>query len=127
MEGLKEYGGTLIFYEAPHKLPATLRDMSAYLGDRKISLVRELTKIHETVMNTALSQAAEYYGENTPRGEFVLIIEGKKEEETAGYSFEDAVNLAKRLIKDGKSTSAAAKEAAEVSKYRKSEIYKELI
>ena len=56
-----------------------------------------------------------------------MIIEGKKEEETAGYSFEDAVNLAKRLIKDGKSTSAAAKEAAEVSKYRKSEIYKEII
>ena len=127
LEEIKDEKRTMIFYEAPHKLPATLRDMSAYLGDRKISLVRELTKIHETVMNTTLSQAAEYYGENTPRGEFVLIIEGKKEEETAGYSFEDAVNLAKRLIKDGKSTSAAAKEAAEVSKYRKSEIYKELI
>ena len=117
----------MIFYEAPHKLPATLHDMLAYLGDRKISLVRELTKIHETVMNTTLSKAAEYYSDNTPRGEFVLIIEGKKEEETAGDSFEDAVNLAKKLIKDGKSTSAAAKEAAEVSKYRKSEIYKELI
>ena len=127
LEEIKDEKRTMIFYEAPHKLPATLRDMSAYLGDRKISLVRELTKIHETVMNTTLSQAAEYYGENTPRGEFVLIIEGKKEEETAGYSFEDAINLAKRLIKDGKSTSAAAKEAAEVSKYRKSEIYKELI
>ena len=127
LEEIKDEKRTMIFYEAPHKLPATLRDMSAYLGDRKISLVRELTKIHETVMNTTLSQAAEYYGENTPRGEFVLIIEGKKEEETAGYSFEDAVNLAKRLMKDGKSTSAAAKEAAEVSKYRKSEIYKELI
>lgn len=127
LEEIKDEKRTMIFYEAPHKLPATLRDMSAYLGDRKISLVRELTKIHETVMNTTLSQAAEYYGENTPRGEFVLIIEGKKEEETAGYSFEDAVNLAKSLIKDGKSTSAAAKEAAEVSKYRKSEIYKELI
>ena len=124
---LKGEKRTMIFYEAPHKLPATLRDMLIYLGDRKISLVRELTKIHETVMNTTLSKAAEYYTDNTPRGEFVLIIEGKKEEETAGYSFEDAVNLAKRLIKDGKSTSAAAKEAAEVSKYRKSEIYKELI
>ncbi len=127
LEEIKNEKRTMIFYEAPHKLPATLRDMSAYLGDRKISLVRELTKIHETVMNTTLSKAAEYYTDNTPRGEFVLIIEGKKEEETAGYSFEDAVNLAKKLIKDGKSTSAAAKEAAEVSKYRKSEIYKELI
>ena len=127
LEEIKNEKRTMIFYEAPHKLPATLRDMLACLGDRKISLVRELTKIHETVMNTTLSYAAEYYGENTPRGEFVLIIEGKKEEETAEYSFEDAVELAKKLIKNGKSTSAAAKEAAEVSKYRKSEIYKELI
>ncbi len=127
LEEIKNEKRTMIFYEAPHKLPATLHDMLAYLGDRKISLVRELTKIHETVMNTTLSKAAEYYTDNTPRGEFVLIIEGKKEEEAAGYSFEDAVNLAKMLIKDGKSTSSAAKEAAEVSKYRKSEIYKELI
>ena len=114
LEEIKDEKRTMIFYEAPHKLPATLRDMSAYLGDRKISLVRELTKIHETVMNTTLSQAAEYYGENTPRGEFVLIIEGKKEEETAGYSFEDAVNLAKRLTPDAKSLSAVAKVAAEL-------------
>ena len=74
LEEIKDEKRTMIFYEAPHKLPAPLRDMSAYLGDRKISLVRELTKIHETVMNTTLSLAAEYYGENTPRGEFVLII-----------------------------------------------------
>lgn len=127
LEEIKNEKRTMIFYEAPHKLPATLRDMLACFGDRKIALVRELTKIHETVMNTTLSYAAEYYGENTPRGEFVLIIEGKKEEEAAEYSLEDAVKLAKKLIKDGKSTSAAAKEAAEVSKYRKSEIYKELI
>ena len=99
LEEIKNEKRTMIFYEAPHKLHATLRDMLIYLGDRKISLVRELTKIHETVMNTTLSKAAEYYADNTPRGEFVLIIEGKKEEETAGYSFEDAVNLAKKLIK----------------------------
>lgn len=67
----------MIFYEAPHKLNATLNDMLAALGDRKISIVRELTKIHETVFNTTLGAAAEYYRENTPRGEFVLIIEGK--------------------------------------------------
>ena len=127
LEEIKNEKRTMMFYEASTKVTDTLRGMLTDPGDRKMSLVRELKKNNEEVMNTTLSKAAEYYGENTPRGEFVLIIEGKKEEETAGYSFEDAVNLAKRLIKDGKSTSAAAKEAAEVSKYRKSEIYKELI
>ena len=117
----------MIFYEAPHKLPATLKDMLAVFGDRKIALVKELTKIHETVNGTTLSAAAEYYSENTPKGEFVLIIEGKRRENTEQYSLEDAVKLAKRLIKEGKSTSSAAKEAAEVSGLKKSSIYKELI
>jgi len=127
LEEIKNEKRTMIFYEAPHKLNATLNDMLAALGDRKISIVRELTKIHETVFNTTLDAAAEYYRENTPRGEFVLIIEGKREEETEEYTLEDAVSLAKRLISEGKSTSSAAKEAAEASHFRKSEIYKALI
>lgn len=127
LEEIKNEKRTVIFYEAPHKLPATLRDMLEYFGDRKISLVRELTKIHETVFNTTLSAAAEYYSENTPRGEFVLIIEGKHEEETADYTFDEAVMLAKKLTSEGKSTSSAAKETAAVSGFKKSEIYKALI
>lgn len=127
LEEIKNEKRTMIFYEAPHKLNATLNDMLAALGDRKISIVRELTKIHETVFNTTLDAAAEYYRENTPRGEFVLIIEGKREEETEEYTLEDAVSLAKRLISEGRSTSSAAKEAAEASHFRKSEIYKALI
>lgn len=127
LEEVKNESRTMIFYEAPHKLPATLRDMLAVFGDRKIALVKELTKIHETVNGTTLSAAAEYYSENTPKGEFVLIIEGKRRENTEQYSLEDAVKLAKRLIKEGKSTSSAAKEAAGVSGLKKSSIYKELI
>lgn len=127
LEEIKNEKRTMIFYEAPHKLNATLNDMLAALGDRKISIVRELTKIHETVFNTTLGAAAEYYLENTPRGEFVLIIEGKREEEAEEYTLEEAVSLAKRLISKGRSTSSAAKEAAEASHFRKSEIYKALI
>lgn len=127
LEEIKNEKRTMIFYEAPHKLNATLNDMLAALGDRKISIVRELTKIHETVFNTTLGAAAEYYRENTPRGEFVLIIEGKREEEAEEYTLEEAVSLAKRLISEGRSTSSAAKEAAEASHFRKSEIYKALI
>ena len=63
-------------------------------GDREIALVRELTKIHETVFATTLSEAINHYEENTPRGEFVLIVKGKTEEETEKYSLEDAIKYA---------------------------------
>ena len=67
---------TLVFYEAPHKLQNTLEDMLRFFGDRKISLCRELTKLHEEVIRTTLSQAAEMYRDVKPKGEFVLVIEG---------------------------------------------------
>lgn len=79
LEHLKEIANdtrTLIFYEAPHKLKYTLSDMLNILGDRKIALVRELTKLHEEVKRTTLKDAVQYYEENTPRGEYVLVIEG---------------------------------------------------
>ena len=127
LDELRNEKRTMIFYEAPHKLNATLKDMLNVFGDRKISLVRELTKIHETVFNTTLSGAAEYYADNPPKGEFVLIIEGKKEDEGESYTLEDAVALAKRLTDGGKSASLAAKEAASLSGIKKGDIYRELI
>ena len=127
LDELKNERRTMIFYEAPHKLNATLKDMLKVFGDRKIALVRELTKIHETVLNTTLSGAVEFYTDNPPKGEFVLIIEGKKEEETELYTLKDAVALAKKLTEEGKSTSSAAKEAAEISGIKKGDIYKALI
>lgn len=127
LEELKNEKRTMIFYEAPHKLNATLKDMIKVFGDREIALVRELTKIHETVLNTTLSGAVDFYADNPPKGEFVLIIEGKKEEETELYTLEEAVRLAKRLTDEGKSTSSAAKEAAEISGIKKGDIYKALI
>lgn len=127
LDELKNEKRTMIFYEAPHKLNATLNDMLKAFGDRRIALVRELTKIHETVFNTTLSGAVEFYKDNSPKGEFVLIIEGKKEEECEQYTLNDAVSLAKKLTDEGKSTSFAAKEAAEISGIKKGDIYRELI
>ena len=127
LDELKNERRTMIFYEAPHKLNATLKDMLNVFGDRRISLVRGLTKIHETVFNTTLLGAAEFYDNNTPKGEFVLIIEGKKEETGEQYTLEEAVKLAKRMTDEGKSTSSAAKEAAEISGIKKGDIYKALI
>lgn len=126
LEELKNEKRTMIFYEAPHKLPATLKDMLAAFGDRRAALVRELTKIHETVFRTTLSAAAEYYEQTPPKGEFVLIIDGKQEEEEV-CSLENAVELAKKLMEGGSSLSAAAKEAAEATGVKKSEIYKILL
>ena len=71
----------MIFYEAPHKLIYTLKDMLEYFGDRKISLCRELTKIYEEVIRLTLSEAVDYYMERNPKGEFVLVVDGKNSSE----------------------------------------------
>ncbi len=123
LESLKNEKRTMIFYEAPHKLMATLNDFLKYFGDREIAFCREITKLHETVFKTTLSKAIEHYTENPPKGEFVLILRGKNEE-TVEYTLEDALEIAKRLISEGQSTSAAAKEAANVTGIKKGEIYK---
>ena len=112
LQEIKEETRTMIFYEAPHKLLATLKDMQEILGDRKIAIVRELTKIHESVFRTTLSEAVKFYSENTPRGEFVLILSGKDKEREEKLSLEQAISLAKTLMKNGESASVAAKQAA---------------
>lgn len=124
---LKNEQRTMIFYEAPHKLSAALRDMYQYLGDRRISIVRELTKIHEEVIRTTLSEAAEKYADDSIKGEIVLVIEGASQPENAETTFEDAVSTAKELIETGMSVSDAAKETAKLTGYKKGDIYKRLI
>lgn len=124
LEEIKNEKRTMIFYEAPHKLLYTLKDMLSVLGDRNIAVVKELTKIHETVMRTTLGAAAEHFENNPPKGEYVLIIEGTHEVENVSYSVGDAVKLALKLMEDGLSASAAAREAAQVSGVKKGEIYR---
>lgn len=118
---------TMVFYEAPHKLPTTLEDMLAAWGDRRIAVVRELTKIHEEVRRTTLAEAAQYYRENTPKGEFVLVIEGAKEQQEEEMSLEQAVELARELIQQGHSASESAKQAAQLSGKKKGELYRLLM
>jgi 16S rRNA (cytidine1402-2'-O)-methyltransferase len=123
---LKSEKRTMIFYEAPHKLVATLKDMLDFLGDRDIALVRELTKIHEEVILTSLSDALQIYSEKEPKGEFVIIVSGAKESEKT-YTIEEAVALAKDFINKGDSASSAAKKAAEISGLKKGDIYKGML
>ena len=113
---------TIIFYEAPHKLCDTLSAMYRVLGDRKITLARELTKIYEEVIRTTLSQAKERYEEKPPKGEFVLVVEGMKEEEQT-MSFEQALDFIQTLTDKGEPLSKAAKDVARQTGFKKGELY----
>ncbi len=126
LEELVNEKRTMIFYEAPHKLPTTLEDMSKYFGDRKIALVKELTKIYENVERTTLFEAAKKYREVSPKGEYVLIIEGKPEDTEQTITIEEAKVMAEELIKGGLSKNEASKEIAKKTGLKKSDIYKSL-
>lgn len=128
LEALTREERTLIFYEAPHKLAATLKDMFRYFGDREIALVKELTKLHESCELTTLSAAAEKYADGSAKGEYVIIVHGaEKNDMPEETDVDGAVLIAERLVEDGMSPAAAAKEASAVSGVRKNEIYRRLM
>ena len=124
---LKDETRTMIFYEAPHKLHATLKDFYTTFGDRPIALVRELTKIHEEVIRTTLTAAIERFETEAPRGEFVVIVGGAAKRAQETLTLEQAIAVARDLVNDGLSATAAAKQAAAETGYRKNEIYKGLV
>lgn len=116
---------TLIFYEAPHKLRATLADLAEALGgERRITLCREITKIYEEYIRTTLAGAAELYREKEPKGEYVLIVEGAPAEKGPALSFPEAVELVVQMAGCGVSLSDAAKSVAADSGYKKGELYR---
>lgn len=116
---------TMVFYEAPHKLSATLKDMAQVLGDRRIAIVREITKIHEEVIRTTLKKAAEDYANGEIKGEIVLVIEGAKKQKLR-WTLADAVQIAKDYMEKGEAVSGAARLAARDTGIKKGEIYKAL-
>ena len=125
---LQEDTHTLIFYEAPHKLLDTLKDMAAVFGEeRRVSLCREMTKIHEEVFRTDFRGAIEHYTEVTPKGEFVLIVEGASPKKPPEMTLEDAVAEAKALTEEGLRATDAAKQVSAHSQFKKSEIYSALV
>ena len=119
---------TMVFYEAPHKLLSTLKDMNSVFGERNIVVVKELTKIHETSWRGTLSEAVKYHTENPPKGEYVLVLDGEQiEKEEMRDPMEEAISIAKELMEKGKPASMAAKEAAKLTGQTKGEVYKRLI
>ena len=124
LEALRLEPRTMVFYEAPHKLPATLRDMALVLGERRIALVRELTKIHEEVIRTTLPEAAERFSQEAPRGEFVLVIEGAAPVQEPQVTLEEAAALAREYAAQGTAASEAARRAAAETGHKKGDIYR---
>ena len=123
LASLKEEKRTMVLYEAPHKLAETLEDLLETLGDRDVALCREITKLHEEVWRTTLSEALEKYREQRPRGEFVLVIRGAPTEKGARLSLEEALEIVARHRSEGMKLKDAARLAAAESGQSKNDLY----
>ena len=124
LEGLKNEHRTMIFYEAPHKLTATLESMAeVFGGDRPISLCRELTKLHEEVIRTTLQGAMELYAQQPPKGEFVLVVAGAPEQVQEVATTADAKTRVNQLMAEGMSRKDAVKQTAQELNLPKNAVY----
>ena len=124
LDALREEERTMVFYEAPHKLAATLEDLSAAFGpDRPLTLCRELTKLHEEVRRTTLGQAAACFRENDPRGEFVLVVRGAEPVREREASLEDGLVLVDKLRGEGLSLRDAVRRAARELGLSRNQLY----
>lgn len=124
LDSLKTEMRTMIFYEAPHKLPATLRDLAETFGDRRVAIVRELTKIHEEVIRTTLCAAAEKYADGALKGEMVIIVEGAEPPKSEEITPEQAAAMAMELVEAGTPKSEAARLTAKKTGLKKGDIYR---
>ena len=124
LEALVQEQRTMIFYEAPHKLLATLQDMAEVFGaDRGISLCRELTKLHEEVIRTTLAGAIALYAQQPPKGEFVLVVAGAQPAEKETFTADDAARRVAQLVEEGLSRKDAVKQAAKELNLPKNIVY----
>ena len=124
LASLKAETRTMIFHEAPHKLRATLTDLCETFGpDRRLALCRELTKLHEETRRCTLGEAAAWYIDNTPRGEYVLVVAGAPEPENAAVSLEDAAAQVLALQRQGVRLKDAAKEVAAHTGLSRNDLY----
>lgn len=125
LEDLSNERRTFILHEAPHKLRTTLSDLSECLGgDRRISLCRELTKLNEEVMRTTLAEAMEYYSEKEPRGEYVLVVEGRADDGNFDSQKMTPEEYLAYFIKEGMSKNEAVKATAKKLGLSRNEVYK---
>ena len=117
----------MIFYEAPHKLRQTLSDMLTYMGDRKITLCREMTKLNEEIIRTTIAEAVALYEVKAPRGEYVLIVEGGYKDSSVSEYPEDIMAHVRLYTDSGFSKMDAIKAAARDRNVPKGVLYKKLL
>lgn len=124
LDALRGEERTMIFYEAPHKLRDTLRDLAEVFGpERPVSLCRELSKLHEEVRRTTLGEAGRYYQDNEPRGEFALVIRGAEPREEGEATLEDGLILVERLRGEGLSLRDGVRQAARELGLSRNQLY----
>ena len=124
VESLKSEERTMIFHEAPHKLRTTLADLRDTFGpDRQIALCRELTKLHEQTRRCTLAEAVDYYAENEPKGEFVLVVAGAEKQAETTISLEEAVDLVLERKAQGMRLKDAVRDVAADTGLSKNELY----
>ncbi|MCI9026650.1 MAG: 16S rRNA (cytidine(1402)-2'-O)-methyltransferase [Lawsonibacter sp.] len=124
LDSLRGEERTMIFYEAPHKLTATLQDLADVFGpDRHLSLCRELTKLHEEICRTTLGEAAAFYRENPPKGEFVLVVRGAEPQPEGEVTLEDGLALVDKLRGEGLSLRDGVKRAAKELGLSRNQLY----
>lgn len=115
---------TLLFYEAPHKLCRTLQDLRAAFGAaRRVSLCRELTKLHEEILRMTLGEAEAYFENTPPRGEFVLVVEGAEEREEEEMTLEQALGLVEARLAAGLSKKDAVRQVSAETGFPKNALY----
>lgn len=114
---------TMVFHEAPHKLRPTLADMLEILGDRPVALCRELTKLHEETMRTTLQGAADYYRDNEPRGEYVLVVGGVSRREGPAMTMEEGVARVLALREGGMRMKDAVRQVSADTGLNKNDLY----
>lgn len=132
LESLQNETRTTVLYEAPHHLKNTLSELYHALGERKLSICRELTKVHETIQLTSLSSAISYYQEHEPKGEYVLILEGRSpaEIEQEKYAAWESISIEEHMDKylsQGMSRKEAMKQVASDRGVSKRDIYQSLL
>ena len=128
LTSLKNEQRTMIFYEAPHKLLATLIDFAQTFGPgRKITLCRELTKLHEEYYRTTLGEAVTHYTETPPRGEFVLVLAGAEAVPDEAPTMEQAVARVQALLAEGQSKKDAVKQTAKETGLAKNALYEAVL
>ncbi|MBQ9392367.1 MAG: 16S rRNA (cytidine(1402)-2'-O)-methyltransferase [Oscillospiraceae bacterium] len=122
LQALAQEERTMVFHEAPHRLRQTLEDMAQVFPGRRIALCRELTKLHEDTVRTTVAEAAAYYRQNEPRGEYVLVVEGAPAREAAA-SMEDAVAAVQQLRSGGTPMKEAVRRVAEETGLSRNALY----